>query len=131
VLPSGQKLILGLLATISLEVIYFHPCALIPVFLAFFKCILEVVFCEGVQHCLRFCLIHFNCIKMVVSSIGEKRESHTGPSQMRRIGGRGVTVMLLLVKCPDEKQCVVMMQQPVPLSPKFETKPSHTFMQPP
>jgi hypothetical protein len=32
--------------------------------LPFFKCILEVVFCEGVQHHLRFYLDHLSCVKM-------------------------------------------------------------------
>jgi hypothetical protein len=50
---SGKKLILGLLATIT-----------IPSASAIFKRILEVVFCEGVQHRLQFCLNHFSCIKM-------------------------------------------------------------------
>jgi hypothetical protein len=29
--------------------------------------ILEVVFCEGDQHCLQFCLDHFSCVKMAAS----------------------------------------------------------------
>jgi hypothetical protein len=45
VLPSGQKLTLGLLATITLEIVPFCAYALIPVLLPFFKCILEVMFC--------------------------------------------------------------------------------------
>jgi hypothetical protein len=32
-----------------------------------FKCILEVVFCEGVQHRLRLCPYHLKCVKMAVS----------------------------------------------------------------
>jgi hypothetical protein len=32
--------------------------------LPFFKCILKVVFCEGVQHCLQFGLDQLNCVKM-------------------------------------------------------------------
>jgi hypothetical protein len=63
VLPSGQKLTLGLLATIALELVSFHEYA--P-FLgsSIFKRILEVVFCEGFQHYLRFCINHLDNVKM-------------------------------------------------------------------
>jgi hypothetical protein len=57
VLPSGPKLSLGLLATVNLEVVPFCPYAPFPVLLPFLKCILEDVFCEGVQHCLQFASI--------------------------------------------------------------------------
>jgi hypothetical protein len=53
VLPSGQKLILGILATITLKVVPFLACALFSVLLQFFKCIMEVMLCESFQHCLR------------------------------------------------------------------------------
>jgi hypothetical protein len=52
VLLSGQKLTLGLLATITLEVVPFHVYAPLSALLPFLKCILEVVFCEGAQHSL-------------------------------------------------------------------------------
>jgi hypothetical protein len=32
--------------------------------LPFFKCILEVMVCEGVQQCLQFCLDRLSCVKM-------------------------------------------------------------------
>jgi hypothetical protein len=64
VLSSGQKLTLVLLATITLEVVPFRACAPFPAPLPFFKCILEVVICEGVQHLLRFRLDHLNFVKM-------------------------------------------------------------------
>jgi hypothetical protein len=35
-------------------------------FCRFLKCILEIVFCEGVQLRLRLCLDHLNCVKMAV-----------------------------------------------------------------
>jgi hypothetical protein len=63
VLPSGQKLTLGLLTTVTLEVVPFRVYAPFPALLTFFKRILEVVFCEGVQHRLRFCLHHLSCDK--------------------------------------------------------------------
>jgi hypothetical protein len=53
-----------------------------PAPLPFFKCILEVVFCEGVQHRLRFCLNHLNYLKMAafqfLSSIKETEKSRVG-----------------------------------------------------
>jgi hypothetical protein len=56
VLPSGQKLTLGLMATITLEVVPFPTYALFSAPLVIFKCMLEVMFCEAVQHSLQFCL---------------------------------------------------------------------------
>jgi hypothetical protein len=44
------------MATITLDVVPFHAYAI-------FICILEVVFCEGVQHCLQLFLDHLNCKK--------------------------------------------------------------------
>jgi hypothetical protein len=55
---------LGLLPTITLKVVSFLTYAPYPVLLPLFKYVLEIVFCEGVQHLLRFCLNHFNCVKM-------------------------------------------------------------------
>jgi hypothetical protein len=46
VLRSSQKLTLGLLAIITLEVVPFRRHAQFPALLLLFKCILEVVFCE-------------------------------------------------------------------------------------
>jgi hypothetical protein len=43
-MPSGQNFVLGLIATITLEVVHFRAYALLPALLSFFKCILEVVF---------------------------------------------------------------------------------------
>jgi hypothetical protein len=64
VLPSGQKLPLESLATIILEVDTFHDYAPFSAPSAIFKCILKVMFCEGVQHRLRFCLDHLSCVKI-------------------------------------------------------------------
>jgi hypothetical protein len=50
VLPSGQKLTFGLLAIITLKVISLHVYAPFTALLPFHKCILEVMFCDGVQH---------------------------------------------------------------------------------
>jgi hypothetical protein len=65
VLPSGQKLTLGTLVTITIEVVPFRSYAPFPALLPFFKCIQKVVFCEGVHHRLRFCHDHLSCVKMV------------------------------------------------------------------
>jgi hypothetical protein len=64
VLPSGQKLTLSLLAIIALEVVPFRAYAPFPARLPFLNASLEVVFCEGVQHRLQFCLDHLIYIKM-------------------------------------------------------------------
>jgi hypothetical protein len=64
VLPSGQKLTLETLATINLEAVPIRVYAPCVAFLPFFKCILEVVFCVGVQHHLQFCFNHINRVKM-------------------------------------------------------------------
>jgi hypothetical protein len=80
VLPSGQKLTLDLLATISLEVVSFHAYAPLPA-LVIFNCILEVVFCEGVQHRLR-------SVYQFIFSRGNRKGE----------GGWGTIVKLFLVK---------------------------------
>jgi hypothetical protein len=64
-MPFGQKLTLGLLAIITLEEVPFRAYAPFSVLQPFFTCILEIVFCEGFQHRLRFCLDHLNCVKLV------------------------------------------------------------------
>jgi hypothetical protein len=58
VLPSGKKLTLGQHHT--LKIVTFHAYTPFPALLTFFKRILEVVFCEGVQHCLD----HLSCVRM-------------------------------------------------------------------
>jgi hypothetical protein len=52
---------------------YAHFPALLPIF----KCIPEVVFCEGVQHRPRFCLYLLTCVKMAafLPSIEEAEDS--------------------------------------------------------
>jgi hypothetical protein len=52
-----KKPTFGLMAAITLEVV---PSASA----IFFKCILEAISYEGVQHSLRFCLHYFSCVKM-------------------------------------------------------------------
>jgi hypothetical protein len=83
VLPSGHKLTLCLLATITLEVVPFRAYAQFPAFLPFFKCILEVVFCEGVLRRLRFCLDHLNSVKMTAPQF------HLQSEKKRKVGWVG------------------------------------------
>jgi hypothetical protein len=83
----------------------------------FFKCILEIVFCEGVQHCLLFCLNHLICVICVPFSFICNWEN-------RKIGWVGddshvVFSQKFLGEKGSVRWCVVMMQQPVLLSPKF------------
>jgi hypothetical protein len=54
-------LTLGLLATITLRLVPFHAYSSpFPGLLTCFKCILEVMLCEGVQHFLD----HLNCVRV-------------------------------------------------------------------
>jgi hypothetical protein len=120
---------LGLLATITLEVVSVRAYAVFPELLLFVEVILEAVFCESVQHRLRFCLDHLSCQNggiSILSSIGETKKVK-GPSQASRLGGGRQSF-------PGEKghvrRCVVM-QKPVLLPPKFGMKSSQIFMQSP
>jgi hypothetical protein len=117
VLPSGKKLTLGLLATIILEVLLFHAYAPFSALLPFFKCILEVVFFDGVQRRLRFCLDHLNCVKMAAFQF------YLQSWKQRKVGKRG--------EKGNVRLCIVLMQQPAPFSPKFGAKSSHIFTQSP
>jgi hypothetical protein len=68
---------MGLLTTITLEVLPSRAYAPFPALLPFFKFVLEVMFCEGVQHRLRFCLDHLSWAKVeaFLSSTGETKKS--------------------------------------------------------
>jgi hypothetical protein len=101
-----SKTILVILAT------PFRKYALFPACLQFFKCILEVVFCAGVQHHLQSCLYHLNCIKKA----GNRAKAQGTKSDEQDMWG--TTFMLFLVKkFPCEKGsvrwCTVVMQEPV------------------
>jgi hypothetical protein len=93
---------MALLTTITLEAVPFCTYALFPPLLLLSKCILEVLFSEGVQHCLCFCLDHLNCAKMAVSSIGETEKAQGAIRDEK--SGQGLTVMLLVKKFPVEKE---------------------------
>jgi hypothetical protein len=85
------------------------------------------MYCEGIQHRLRFCLKHLNYVKMVAFKfylqLGKQRKVEWVRDNNQVFGE----------KFPGEKgsvrRCVVMMQQPVLLLPKFGAKSSHIFMQ--
>jgi hypothetical protein len=90
VLPSGQKKTIELLATIALEVVPFCAYAPVPVLLPFLNASWK--FCDGVQHRMRFCLDHLNCVKMTAL----KFYLHSG--KQRKVGWVEKTVVLLWVK---------------------------------
>jgi hypothetical protein len=92
--------------------------SLFPAILPFLKRILEVVFCESVQHHMRFCLDHFNCVKMAIF------QSYLQSEEQRKVEWVGVDGHVVFgQKFPGEKgsvKChVVLMKQLVLLSPKF------------
>jgi hypothetical protein len=119
VLPSGQTLNLGLLATFTLKAVPFFMYAWFSALLPFFKCILEVVFCEGVRHHLRFSLDHLSCVKMAAFQfyleLGKQRKA--AGSQVRPVGWvEDDSYVVFGKKFPDERGSVrwcVMMQQSV------------------
>jgi hypothetical protein len=121
-LPCGQKLALGLQATITLEVVPFVLSAL-----PFFKCILEVV----------FCVFSIACDSASITTTVSKWMPFTFILnwETERYGGWGTTVIVFSKKFPGEKgsvrRYIVAMRQPVLLSPKFGAKSSHTFAQSP
>jgi hypothetical protein len=79
------------------------------------------VFCEGFKHRLRFCLDHLNCVKMATFQV------HLQSGKETKVGWVGIDSHVVFgQKFPGEKgsvrRCVVVMQQPVLLHPKFEAK---------
>jgi hypothetical protein len=86
-IPFGQKLTLGILATISLKVNPFRAYAPFPALLPFYECILEVVFCEGIHHRLRFYLGHLSFLKMAAFQFhfqsGKQRKLAGGKESMK------------------------------------------------
>jgi hypothetical protein len=89
-MPSCQKLSLGLLATIALEVVPFCPYAPFSSASGIFKSILEVEFCEGVQHHLRLCLDHLSCVKMAAFQFYRQSE------KQRKVGFIWTIAMFLV-----------------------------------
>jgi hypothetical protein len=133
-LPSGQKRTLGLLVTITLEVAPFRAYAPFPALLQSFKCILVVVFFEAVQQRLRFCLNHLSCFENGDLSIFSYS---VGETEKRRVEGwmGDESHFVYGENFPGEtesmRQCVVVTQEPVLLSPELGAKSSHIFTQSP
>jgi hypothetical protein len=101
VLQSCQKLTLSLLATITLKAVLLCAYALFPVLLPFFKCILEVVFCESVLHCLRLCLDHISCVKIAAFQL------YLQSGNQRKVGWVGDdSHVVFYQKFPGEKGSV-------------------------
>jgi hypothetical protein len=104
-LPSGQKLTLDLLATITLKAVPFRMYAQFKVLLSFFKCTLKAMFCEGVQYCLG----HLNCVKLAAFQF------YLQSGKQRKVGWVGDdSHVIFCQKVPGEKGsvrwCIVMMQ---------------------
>jgi hypothetical protein len=89
---------LGLLATITLEAVEFREYAPFPALLQLFKRVLKVVFCEGVQHRLRFCLDHFNCVKMAAFQVYHQS------GKQSKVEWVVTTVMLFLVNSMAKRE---------------------------
>jgi hypothetical protein len=75
----AKKLTLGLLATITLEVVPFRAYAPFPALLPFLNASWKSCW-EDVQHRLRFCLSHLNFVKMAMSQF----YLHSG--KLRKVG---------------------------------------------
>jgi hypothetical protein len=91
------------LVTVTLEVGPFCTYPPLPALLPFLKCILDIIFCEGVQHRLRFYLDHLICVKVAVSSIGKAQESRKGPSQANGVAERLQRSCFCVTKFSGEK----------------------------
>jgi hypothetical protein len=108
VLLSGQKLTLALLATITLEVVSFGAFAPFLALLLF--SILPAILPSSPHLCQNGGI-----------SIGEIEKSHGQIGRVEWVGDNSHVV--LRQKFPGEKgsvrQCVITMQQPVLLSPKY------------
>jgi hypothetical protein len=116
VLPSSQKLILGLLATITLNAVTFRAYApfpaLMPFLIASWKSFSVRVFgTTCLDHLMAVFSSIFNQANRKVGWVGD--DSHVAFGQ----------------KFPGVGWCIVMMQQMVLLSPKFGSKSSHILTQ--
>jgi hypothetical protein len=93
--------------------------------------------CHFINSSWKLCLDQLNCVKMAAFHIyvhSEKQKSLKGPSQESRLGGDGshiVSGKKFPVGKGSERRCIVVMQQPVLLSPKFGSKSFHILMQSP
>jgi hypothetical protein len=87
------------------------------------------VFCEGVQHRLRFCLDHPNCVKMAAFYF------YLQSRKQRKVGWVGDdSCVVFSNRLPCERGSVrrfVVMQEPVLSPPKFGANFSHIFTESP
>jgi hypothetical protein len=86
------------LATVTLEAVSFRAYASPPALLPFFKCMLEVVFCEGVHHRLSLCLDHLSCVKITAFQF------YFQSVKQRKVELFGTTVVLFSVKYSSVKK---------------------------
>jgi hypothetical protein len=80
-----SNLKLGLPTTLTLEVVPFRVYAPFSALPTFFKRILELAFCEGAQHHLRFCLNRISGVKMAFLPSGKRKVA--GSESESRLGG--------------------------------------------
>jgi hypothetical protein len=100
----------------------------------FFKCILEAVFCEGVQHGLRFYSDHLSCGKM--ANFQSWKEEEDAGVQVRRVEWVGYNSYVLFgqnLSVEKERGETLRCRDATAkfLSPKFVANSSHIFMQSP
>jgi hypothetical protein len=127
-MASGQKLTLGLLATLTLEAVPFHAYVLFPALLPFF-----------LNASYKSCSVRVfstACDSASITSFVSKWRpfSFIFTQGNRKVGWLGNNSHVVFgQEFPGEKGsvrlCVVVMQQPVLLSPKSEAKSSHIFSQ--
>jgi hypothetical protein len=91
----------------------FRAYAPFPTLLQFFKCILDTLFFEDVQHRLRFCPDHLDYVKMAAFSIGEREQVVWVGNDDYFVFGKNSPGGIGSVR-----RCIVTMQQPVLSSPK-------------
>jgi hypothetical protein len=96
------------------------------------------VFCEGVQHRLRFGLDHHHCDKTGAFQFYLQSETQrkVAGGQVRRVGWVGDDSHVVFGQTfpcgqGSVRRYVVVMQQPFLLSPKFGAKSLHIFTQSP
>jgi hypothetical protein len=90
---------LCLLATITFEVVTFRAYAPFPALLQFVNLILEVMFCEGLQHRLRFRLDHLSGVKMAFQlNFQPGKQKKVAGVQVRRVGWLRDDSHVVLVK---------------------------------
>jgi hypothetical protein len=124
-LPSGPKLTLGLLGTITLEVVSFRAYSPFPVLLPFLIASWKLCF-WGVQHRLWFYLDHLNCVKMAAFQL------YLQSWKQWKLGWVGDDSRVVFgQKFPGEKgsdataSCFVASNNPGQVRPRYVRNPMH------